>query len=56
VATMKIYSKQKFIWSRERTRKLIHLKKIGHRTYKAISKRIGCTAASAQERYSRISA
>ena len=53
---MKIYSKQKFIWSRDRARKLIHLKKVGHRTYGEISKRIGCSAASAQERYSRINA
>jgi hypothetical protein len=51
---MKIYSK-KFIWSRSRVRKLIHMKKIGHRNYKAISKQIGCSISSAQEKYSKIS-
>ena len=48
---MKVYSKQKFIWSKERTQKLIQMKQVGHRNYRMISKSIGCSASSAQERY-----
>jgi len=50
---MKIYSK-KFIWSRSRARKLINMKKIGHRNYSEISKVIGCSPQSAQEKYLKI--
>jgi len=50
---MKIYSK-KFIWHRSKAKKLIHMKRVGHRGYKAISKAIGCSVASAQEKYLKI--
>lgn len=49
----KIYSK-KIIWSRNKTRKLIRMKKIGHRSYKYISKMIGCSPTSAKEKYCKI--